>query len=71
MASYNETYKLKMKLEFSASNGFYIIMANSELTNGQELPSEFINVIEKKRHMQFTSLELVSLQILLLIKKYK
>lgn len=58
-ASYNETYGLKMKLEFSAPNGFFIGMPRSQLADGKGLPSVFINVIKKKKNLQFTSLELV------------
>jgi hypothetical protein len=57
--SYNEEYGLNMKLEFNATNGYYIIMPISKLSDGKELPNEFINAIRKKKTIQCTSMELV------------
>lgn len=60
VSNYSQTYDMSMKLQFSASSGFYITMASSQLSkhNGQ-LPEEFINVITKRKTLQFTTLELV------------
>lgn len=50
-----------MKLQFSASGNFYITMAAAQLTKngGEKLPDEFINVIKKRKTLQFTTIELV------------
>ncbi|KAI7906727.1 muts domain V-domain-containing protein [Cokeromyces recurvatus] len=59
VAQYNETYSLQMKLYFTAANGFYITMPTSQLTSEKGLPPEFINVIRKKKTLQFTTIELL------------
>lgn len=50
-----------MKPQFSASSGFFIQMSTSELSDedGKILPENFINVIKKRKVLQFTTLELV------------
>ena len=50
-----------MKPQFSASSGFFIQMPTSELSDedGKILPENFINVIKKRKVLQFTTLELV------------
>lgn len=50
-----------MKLQFSASNGFFIQISTSELSDedGKVLPENFINVVKKRKVLQFTTLELV------------
>ncbi|KAI9487454.1 MAG: muts domain V-domain-containing protein [Benjaminiella poitrasii] len=56
VARYNENYNLQMKLSFTATNGFYITMTKQGTGS---LPSEFINIIKKKKTLQFTTLELL------------
>lgn len=50
-----------MKPQFSASSGFFIQMSTSELSDedGKVLPENFINVVKKRKVLQFTTLELV------------
>lgn len=51
---------MQIKLQFSASGGFYLNMAQTQLKkNGGTLPETFINVIKKKKVLQFTTMELV------------
>jgi hypothetical protein len=62
VSNYTQRFGMQMKLQFSASVGFYITMATSQLDkNDGELPDEFINVITKKKNVQFTTLELVTI----------
>ncbi|KAI8972009.1 muts domain V-domain-containing protein [Mycotypha africana] len=58
-SQYSEEHKMQMKLQFNASNYFHITMSTNQLTEGRRLPSEFINVVKKKKTLQFTSLELL------------
>jgi DNA mismatch repair protein MSH4 len=61
VSNYTQRYGMQMKLQFTASSAFYITMAISQLNkNGGELPEEFINVITRKKSLQFTTLELVT-----------
>jgi DNA mismatch repair protein MSH4 len=61
ISNYSQLYGLQMKLQFSASGNFYINMAAAQLTkNGGTLPDEFINVIKKRKTLQFTTMELVN-----------
>lgn len=48
-----------MKLQFSASSGFFIQMSTSELSDGNTLPDKFINVVAKRKMLHFTTLEIV------------
>ncbi|OAC99555.1 hypothetical protein MUCCIDRAFT_42353 [Mucor lusitanicus CBS 277.49] len=59
ITNYGEAYKLKIKLEYTASRGYSISMPINQLTNGAQLPNVFINVIQKKKTIQFTTLELL------------
>lgn len=60
VSNYSQRFGMQMKLEFSASSGFFITMATSQLDkNDGVLPDEFINVITKKKSLHFTTLELV------------
>lgn len=68
-SSYNETYGLSIKLSFSALNGFYLTLQESQVTKGN-LPSEFINVVKKRKTLQFTTLELVSKVVISIERKY-
>ncbi|KAG1463735.1 hypothetical protein G6F46_001738 [Rhizopus delemar] len=60
VVEYSESTKLNMKLQFSASNGFFIQISTSELSDedGKVLPENFINVVKKRKVLQFTTLEL-------------
>ncbi|KAI9354044.1 muts domain V-domain-containing protein, partial [Pilaira anomala] len=60
VSNYSQMYDMTMKLQFSPTGGFYITMASSQVSkrNGQ-LPKEFINVITKRKTLQFTTLELL------------
>ncbi|KAG0750228.1 hypothetical protein G6F57_002285 [Rhizopus arrhizus] len=60
VVEYSESTKLNMKPQFSASSGFFIQMSTSELSDedGKILPENFINVIKKRKVLQFTTLEL-------------
>ncbi|OBZ86475.1 MutS 4 [Choanephora cucurbitarum] len=55
---YNESYGLQMKLQFNASNGFYITMVRAA-EEECDLPTEFINVIKKKKTVQCTTVVLL------------
>ncbi|KAL7330113.1 MutS protein msh4 [Mucor circinelloides] len=59
IATYGETFKLKIKLEYTASRGYSISMPTSQLVDGAQLPDVFINVVQKKKTLQFTTLELL------------
>lgn len=59
ITSYGETYNLRIKLDYTAAKGYSISMQTSQLTDGAQLPEVFINVIQKKKTLQFTTLELV------------
>ncbi|KAJ1972833.1 MutS protein msh4 [Dimargaris verticillata] len=55
-----EAHALTLKLQFKAATGFYLTIPFDQVTpNG--LPVLFINVIRKKRHLHFTTLEIVKL----------
>ena len=55
---YNESYGLQMKLQFNVSNGFYITMVRAA-EEECDLPTEFINVIKKKKTIRCTTVVLV------------
>ncbi|KAL9540649.1 hypothetical protein MBANPS3_009565 [Mucor bainieri] len=59
VTTYGETYKLKIKLDYTASRGYSISMPSNQLTEGAQLPGIFINVVQKKKTLQFTTLELL------------
>jgi len=59
ITTYGETFKFKIKLEYTASRGYSISMPTSQLVDGAQLPDVFINVVQKKKTLQFTTLELV------------
>ncbi|GAN05554.1 mutS protein homolog 4 [Mucor ambiguus] len=59
IATYGETYKLKIKIYYTASRGYSISMPTSQLADGAQLPDVFINVVQKKKTLQFTTLELL------------
>ncbi|KAG2230711.1 hypothetical protein INT48_003718 [Thamnidium elegans] len=60
VSNYSETYNMPMKLQFSSPSGFYITLASCHLVklDGQ-LPEVFINVIKKRKTLQFTTIELL------------
>ncbi|KAI8383998.1 muts domain V-domain-containing protein [Blakeslea trispora] len=55
---YNEAYGLQMKLQFNSSSGFYITIAKTD-DEEHPLPPEFINIIKKKKSLQFTTVALL------------
>ncbi|KAG1103377.1 hypothetical protein G6F42_017230 [Rhizopus arrhizus] len=59
ITTYGETFKFKIKLEYTASRGYSISMPTSQLVDGAQLPDVFINVVQKKKTLQFTTLELL------------
>ncbi|KAG1172772.1 hypothetical protein G6F70_007850 [Rhizopus microsporus] len=59
VSEYSENTGLKMKLQFSASSGFFIQMSTSELSDGNTLPDKFINVVTKRKMLHFTTLEIL------------
>lgn len=63
VSNYAQTYNSAMKLQFNSSCGFHITMNTSQLAtfDDGQLPEEFINVITKRKTLQFTTLELVKL----------
>lgn len=57
-----ETTSLNIKLQFSPSKGFYLTLPADEIKGTQaSLPDIFTNVVKKKKHYCFVTLELVSL----------
>ncbi|KAG1439268.1 hypothetical protein G6F56_012344 [Rhizopus delemar] len=59
VTEYSETTELNMKLQFSSSSGFFIQMSISDIHEGQTLPKKFINIVKKRKIIQFTTLELL------------
>ncbi|KAI8981084.1 muts domain V-domain-containing protein [Pilobolus umbonatus] len=57
--NYSEVFGLPIKLQFNASLGFYITLQRDKLTEGDDIPFEFINVQKKKKFYQFTTLEIL------------
>ncbi|KAG2181767.1 hypothetical protein INT44_008582, partial [Umbelopsis vinacea] len=54
-----EDTSLNIKTQFSEKNGFYLSLPVNATSRGN-LPEQFISVIQKKRQLHFTSIELVS-----------
>jgi hypothetical protein len=54
-----EETSLNVKAQFSERNGFYLSLP-VDTTSRDELQEHFISVIQKKRQLHFTSIELVS-----------
>lgn len=50
---------MNVKAQFSERNGFYLTLP-VDATARSELPEYFTSVIQKKRQLHFTSIELVS-----------
>ncbi|KAI8580090.1 hypothetical protein K450DRAFT_280310 [Umbelopsis ramanniana AG] len=60
VASYCEETSLNIKAQFSEKNGFYLSLP-VDATARDELQEQFISVIQKKRQLHFTSIELLQL----------
>ncbi|CAO3657832.1 unnamed protein product [Umbelopsis ramanniana] len=60
VACYCEETSLNIKAQFSERNGFYLTLP-VDVTARNELPEHFISVIQKKRQLHFTSIELLQL----------
>ncbi|KAI9321902.1 muts domain V-domain-containing protein [Dichotomocladium elegans] len=57
---YSESSGLPIKLQFSATKGFFLCLSEGHLKHGQyDLPPTFINVAKKKKQFIFTTLELL------------
>ncbi|KAI9288655.1 muts domain V-domain-containing protein [Umbelopsis sp. AD052] len=60
VASYCEETSVNIKTQFSEKNGFYLSLPVDATSRGN-LPEQFISVIQKKRQLHFTSIELLQL----------
>jgi DNA mismatch repair protein MSH4 len=49
---------MSIKVQFSERSGFYMSMASDSVTKN-ELPTYFINVVQRKKQLHFTTIELV------------
>ncbi|ORZ03848.1 muts domain V-domain-containing protein [Syncephalastrum racemosum] len=56
---YAESTSLELKLQFSAVKGFYLTLPTPAAKSDDELPDMFINVVRKKRTIEFATLELL------------
>ncbi|KAJ3167556.1 MutS protein msh4 [Geranomyces variabilis] len=59
VTSYSDQFDLPIKVSFNPAYGFYLTLTREQL-QGRELPLEFINVEQKKKITQFTTLKLLS-----------
>ncbi|CEP19938.1 hypothetical protein [Parasitella parasitica] len=59
IANYEETFNLKLKLDYTAAKGYSISIQINRLSDETHLPDIFIDVIQKKKTLQFTTLELL------------
>ncbi|KAI7863458.1 muts domain V-domain-containing protein [Spinellus fusiger] len=56
---YGEITELPIKLQFNNSKGFYLCISSIDQLSNFTLPPLFINMVEKKKHITFTTLELL------------
>ncbi|KAI9254067.1 muts domain V-domain-containing protein [Sporodiniella umbellata] len=56
VTQYSDSYKLDLKLQFNPSTGFFIQLATHKASS---LPDLFIHITQRKKTMQFTTLELL------------
>ncbi|CAO3677686.1 unnamed protein product [Umbelopsis vinacea] len=60
VAGYCEETNMNIKVQFSERSGFYMSMASDSVTKN-ELPTYFINVVQRKKQLHFTTIELLQL----------
>jgi hypothetical protein len=63
---------MNIKVQFSEGNGFYLSIP-ADAAQRSELPTYFINIVQRKKQLHFTSIELVSFENLrdLLVKFFE
>jgi len=59
LTTMEEEHSLPLELRFENGRGYYLRLAVSDLDEDKALPGIFVNVVERKKMVEFTTLELV------------